>query len=605
MLTSDKIIQTEALAGALLGSNKGQGLPQEAKFSELFASIYSAEDGQTSDIDVADMLPPGVKGLTTASLAPSSALSESESLNANNGVVKLLTSQDLLGLVSSVEAMTEDTPGVLGLMNKALSGDQSIALNVLENVASVKPQGYASVSDLSSMGENAKEAKSVLVGTLEAMTEDTSGVLGLMNKALSGDQSIALNVLENVASVKPQGYASVSDLSSMGENSKAVEALTTRPGYSALHVDLAESTTSDYFDDGVLEETPVNLLSDELGDETLGTIDSVLDDSDLAAMPFGAETLQSLRSTRVDNTRAENMQNLHAQTASQATMDEQSELLESEILEAVAPAAVAQTSQTVINPAGNSVTTSLNSNVGSAQNMTQWGSANAEMSQNANAGFGQGQGSQSSPQGGQGQQAFAAQQQMMQVQEQRSKAVEQQMAVKTTEELAKLDSKETLLSGEFSLGDRRGQLPIGLQSIQQPVKHPQWGQALGQRVVFMATNQLQQAQITLNPEKLGPVQVKLHMDKDQQVHVTMTAQHSTTREAMESALPRLREMLEQSGVDLGSVDVSDDNQFAENETQEEQSAHGSTEGAEQDSDTQENSAAVKVASTDNIVDYYA
>ncbi|MDG6777637.1 flagellar hook-length control protein FliK [Thiomicrorhabdus sp. zzn3] len=171
-----------------------------------------------------------------------------------------------------------------------------------------------------------------------------------------------------------------------------------------------------------------------------------------------------------------------------------------------------------------------------------------------------------------------------------------------TETTSDLDMLHTTVSS-----DRRGQLPQGLQSIGLPVNHARWGNSFGQRVVYMANNQIQQAQITLNPEKLGPVQIKLHVDRDQQVHVVMSAHHGSTREAIELAMPRLREMMEQAGVDLGSVDVSDQREFAENmngedETSQQQGSNPST--AELGMEAS-NEADVTTHTTDNLVDFYA
>lgn len=83
-----------------------------------------------------------------------------------------------------------------------------------------------------------------------------------------------------------------------------------------------------------------------------------------------------------------------------------------------------------------------------------------------------------------------------------------------------------------------------------------WNQAFGERVVWMARGGIQEAQIQLNPRHLGPVEVRLSVHQDQ-VNVQFTAQHATTREAIEQALPRLRELFGDSGLQLGQADVGD------------------------------------------------
>jgi len=56
------------------------------------------------------------------------------------------------------------------------------------------------------------------------------------------------------------------------------------------------------------------------------------------------------------------------------------------------------------------------------------------------------------------------------------------------------------------------------------------------------------------------VRIQVHND---QASVQFTAQHAVVREALEAALPRLRDMFEASGVQLVDVDVSSGESFAE------------------------------------------
>lgn len=197
--------------------------------------------------------------------------------------------------------------------------------------------------------------------------------------------------------------------------------------------------------------------------------------------------------------------------------------------------------------------------------------------------------------------------QMMQAQQ---KGLEQQASLRAAEasvsQSLNLDAEGLALT-ETGSTERRANLPLSLQSIPLPVKHPQWGQALGQRVVYMTNSHIQQAQITLNPEKLGPIQIKLHMDRDQQMQVTLNAQHGTTKEAMEAAIPRLREMLEQSGVQVASVDVGDFSQFADQQTEQDENNTSAFAAASVSGDETTELASEVVATTqsDQLVDYYA
>jgi len=98
-----------------------------------------------------------------------------------------------------------------------------------------------------------------------------------------------------------------------------------------------------------------------------------------------------------------------------------------------------------------------------------------------------------------------------------------------------------------------GSQPVS--SIPQAVNHSAWGDMLGNRVVWMVSQQHQGVELHLNPPSLGPLEVRLSMS-DGQANLSFSTQHLPVKEAIESAAPRLREMLGESGISLGSVSVN-------------------------------------------------
>ncbi|MGH8762383.1 MAG: flagellar hook-length control protein FliK [Nitrosospira sp.] len=82
-----------------------------------------------------------------------------------------------------------------------------------------------------------------------------------------------------------------------------------------------------------------------------------------------------------------------------------------------------------------------------------------------------------------------------------------------------------------------------------------WDNALGQKVLWMASNQQQVAELNLDPPDLGPLQVTLSINNDQ-ASATFVSQHADVRQALEAALPRLKEMMAESGINLGDATVS-------------------------------------------------
>ena len=84
-----------------------------------------------------------------------------------------------------------------------------------------------------------------------------------------------------------------------------------------------------------------------------------------------------------------------------------------------------------------------------------------------------------------------------------------------------------------------------------------WGQALGEKLVWMASGTQQTASLTLNPPNLGPLQIVVNVTNDQATASFFSAQPEV-RHALEAAFPRLREMMNDAGIQLGQATVSAD-----------------------------------------------
>lgn len=86
------------------------------------------------------------------------------------------------------------------------------------------------------------------------------------------------------------------------------------------------------------------------------------------------------------------------------------------------------------------------------------------------------------------------------------------------------------------------------------VGSPAWDQALGQKVVWMVAGDQQSASLTLNPPDLGPLQVVLNVSNGHADAAFFAAQPEA-RQAIEAAMPKLREMLGDAGIQLGQTSV--------------------------------------------------
>ena len=91
--------------------------------------------------------------------------------------------------------------------------------------------------------------------------------------------------------------------------------------------------------------------------------------------------------------------------------------------------------------------------------------------------------------------------------------------------------------------------------LHQPVGAARWADELGTRITLMAARGHQSGSLSLSPEHLGPLEVRININQDT-ANVWFGAQHADTRAALQEALPRLREMLAAAGLALGQASVS-------------------------------------------------
>jgi len=97
-------------------------------------------------------------------------------------------------------------------------------------------------------------------------------------------------------------------------------------------------------------------------------------------------------------------------------------------------------------------------------------------------------------------------------------------------------------------------VPVMGLRLDMPVGQPEWSQALGERLQWMVGRNIQQAEVRLSPPHLGPLEIRVALQHDQ-ASVSFVAHHAATRDAIEAALPRLREMLGEANINLADVDV--------------------------------------------------
>ena len=93
-------------------------------------------------------------------------------------------------------------------------------------------------------------------------------------------------------------------------------------------------------------------------------------------------------------------------------------------------------------------------------------------------------------------------------------------------------------------------------SINIPVTNQAWADEFSQKIVWVTSQNGQSAELHLNPPQLGPLDVLIKVNGDQATAL-FTSSHAVVRDAIEQAMPKLREMLADSGIMLGNATVSD------------------------------------------------
>ena len=87
-----------------------------------------------------------------------------------------------------------------------------------------------------------------------------------------------------------------------------------------------------------------------------------------------------------------------------------------------------------------------------------------------------------------------------------------------------------------------------------PLPSPRFAEEVGARLQWIAEQQGGEATLRISPDGLGPVEIRMKLDGDR-VELGFAATQQDTRQALQDALPKLREMLAQQGLQLGHADV--------------------------------------------------
>nr|WP_242526738.1 flagellar hook-length control protein FliK [Aeromonas jandaei] len=135
---------------------------------------------------------------------------------------------------------------------------------------------------------------------------------------------------------------------------------------------------------------------------------------------------------------------------------------------------------------------------------------------------------------------------------------------------------------------------------------------LHQKVNLMLADKLQQAEIQLDPIGLGKMKIQIQIDASSQASVHFVVQHGQTREMLEQAMPRLRDMLAGQGIQLGQTQVQHQSQQQQQQGQATSGGQGQSGGqsgsgrGQETGDVTTSTLNVLVESTNGSgIDFYA
>jgi len=93
-----------------------------------------------------------------------------------------------------------------------------------------------------------------------------------------------------------------------------------------------------------------------------------------------------------------------------------------------------------------------------------------------------------------------------------------------------------------------------LLTMQTPLFEPGFNEELQQKLFWMVQGDITGAQLQVTPAELGPIEVHLRMH-GKEVELIFSSQKQETREALEAALPQLKESFTEQGMSLGYAGV--------------------------------------------------
>ena len=125
-----------------------------------------------------------------------------------------------------------------------------------------------------------------------------------------------------------------------------------------------------------------------------------------------------------------------------------------------------------------------------------------------------------------------------------------EVAARSEETIPRFAAEMAPLNSAVLLENKEILLPMG-----KHFAHPEWQKEMGKWMLWLHKQAIPMAELRLNPRHLGPITIRIEMQQEQST-VSFIARHAVVKEAIEAAIPKLREMFSVQQLNLTEVNVS-------------------------------------------------
>ncbi|MDK1285646.1 flagellar hook-length control protein FliK [Pseudoalteromonas umbrosa] len=125
-----------------------------------------------------------------------------------------------------------------------------------------------------------------------------------------------------------------------------------------------------------------------------------------------------------------------------------------------------------------------------------------------------------------------------------------------------------------------------------------------EKVNMMINLNNQEAEIRLDPAELGSMQIRIRSDAEQ-AQINFVVQNQQAKELLEESMPKLKEMLEEQGIQLGDSSIEQHSEGNSGDEDNEHNAQGKLANESSEAQNNKEQSVTSRKQSDSAIDYYA